>query len=293
MTPTNQKILEMIMDNKTIEEICSTFNLTRTQLKTRIQSIKKEGYRVDTMYSPKNNDKLFINYELYNNNAPNIITCDVDKSILVGVVADTHIGSDFCDMDSIKTVYEFFNNSGVNFVFHLGDLVDGDFGTDEDIESQVLTAILDYPHDDNIRNFVILGNHDEGFVKKTGIDVGCALEHYRDDFISLGYGHADFSLQRSKIRLSHKPTNFKEQKYFLTLGGHVHKYIFYNNSAVPRIVCPTLSKVNPYHDLPGALTLKFTFNNADICDLVSSHYLVFDNKVIKAGEINYQYSKKR
>ena len=294
MTPTNQRILCMIMDNKSVAEICDKFGLTRTQLKKRIESIKNEGYRVDTMYSPNNKDRLFINYSSYTLSKPCVSTCDIGNNILIGLVADTHIGSDLCDMDSIKRIYEYFNKKGINFVFHLGDIVDGDLKSIAgDIDSQVLTAILDYPNDSNIRNFIVLGNHDEDFVEKTGIDVGCALEHYRDDFISLGYADSYIKLSNSCIKLVHKPNFGDCSKVDLAIGGHLHKYKFSGSDDTPKIVCPALSNVNPYHNFAGALTMKLNFESSDLDNLILSQLMVIDNKVVEVGESYYQYSKKR
>ena len=294
MTPTNQKILCMVMDNKSVAEICEKFNLTRTQLKSRIQSIKKEGYRVDTMYSPNGKDRLFINYNSYTLNTPYVRTCDIGNNILIGLVADTHIGSDLCDMDSIKRIYDYFNNKGINFVFHLGDIVDGDLKSkSSDIESQVLTAILDYPTDSSIRNFIVLGNHDEDFVEKSGIDIGCALEHYRDDFISLGYADSFIKLANSSIKLVHKPNFGDCTDLDLAIGGHLHKYKFSCGDGIVKIVCPALSNVNPYRNFAGALMLKLNFDSSNLADLVLSQLMVIDGKIVETGENYYQYSKKR
>ena len=293
MTETNEKILYRIADNKSVNEICEEFNLTKNQLKKRIQSIKNEGYRVDTMYSPKNNDRVYINFESYSLKKPSVKTCDIDNSILIGLVADTHIGSELSDMDSIRRVYEYFHKKDISFVFHLGDLVDGDLKEKlTSIDSQVLSAILDYPHDDSIRNFIIFGNHDQDFVEKSGIDVGGCLGFYRDDFISLGYTDSCIKLLNSKIKLIHKAITTDNSGCDLVIGGHTHKYIFSTNNNVPRIICPALSKVNNFHNYPGALTLKLDFDSNRISNLTLEHLMVLDNRVVNVGENSFQYVKK-
>lgn len=294
MTPTNLKLLEMIVDNKSIEEICSCFNITRNQLKARIKSIKNEGYRVDTMYSAKNKDRLYINYKSYTLDKPFVCTCDIDDSILIGLVADTHIDSELCNMDSIKRIYEYFNKKNIHFVFHLGDLVDGDFkNTCGDIDSQVLSAILDYPNDNNIKNFIVFGNHDKDFVERTGIDVGGAISYYRDDFISLGYSDAYVNLGDSNIKLVHKAGPSDSGLENMIIGGHTHKYRFYANGSIPRIICPALSNVNPYQNYAGALTMRLSFTDNKMSKMLLSQLIVIDNKVIELGENSYQFVKKK
>ncbi len=294
MTPTNYKLLEMIVDNKSIDEICSSLNITHNQLKSRIKSIKNEGYRVDTMYSNINKDRLYINYKSYSLDKPFIKTCDIDDSVLIGLVADTHIGSELCDMDAIKRVYEYFNKNGIHFVFHLGDLVDGDFrDTFGDIDSQVLSAILDYPSDESIKNFIVFGNHDKDFVERTGIDIGGAVSYYRDDFISLGYADAYVNLCDANIKLVHKAGPSDGGIENIIIGGHTHKYRFFANKSIPRIICPALSNVNPYQNYGGALTMKLSFTDDKATKMLLSQLMVIDNKVIEVGENSYQFCKKK
>jgi len=292
MTPTNRKLLEMIKENKSIEYICYALNISRKQLRQRIESIKKSGFRVERIYSPTNYDKLGIDYDSNSLTNKIINTCDIDNSIYIGLVADTHIGNELCDMDAIKYMYDFFASKGINFVFHLGDLVEGDLiNKYEDVESQIISAISDYPKYDELRNFIVFGNHDMSFVEKTGIDLSETIEYYRDDFISLGFDSAILRLQDCDIKLMHKSSNDNQSS--LIIGGHVHKYIFYGDAGTPRIICPTLSKINKYDDYPSALILKLVFNKNKICNFALFQYIVLDKKVVKASEFNYQYSKKK
>ena len=295
MTPTNLKLLEMIKNNDTIEDICEELHITKNQLKQRVESIKKNGFRVEKIHSFYGYDRLGINHATPCLTHPIVKTSDVSDSVLIGLVADTHFGNKDSNLEAIKRVYEYFNDQGIRFVFHLGDLVDGAYECDpKDIEYQIISTISQYPHDDKMRNFIVFGNHDANFVSKTGINLGDVLEYYRDDFVPLGFKNADVKIKDAKIRLNHISSNNNDSEYSLNIGGHVHKYLFFDNSGCPRIVCPTLSDIcYDKHLPPAALILKLVFNGERLCDFVLYNYMVIDNHVIKTSEINYQYSKKR
>ena len=138
-----------------------------------------------------------------------------------------------------------------------------------------------------------MSTNDEDFVEKSGIDIGCALEHYRDDFISLGYADSFIKLANSSIKLVHKPNFGDCTNLDLAIGGHLHKYKFSCGDGTVKIVCPALSNVNPYRNFAGALMLKLNFDSSNLADLVLSQLMVIDGKVVETGENYYQYTKKR
>ena len=51
MTNTNKYLLELIEKEISVKEICNTFNISKKQLKRRLESIKYEGYDIKSKYS--------------------------------------------------------------------------------------------------------------------------------------------------------------------------------------------------------------------------------------------------
>ena len=50
---------------------------------------------------------------------------DVAQTIKIGIVSDTHIGSNYWQKTFLKMAYEDFKRNGIKSVYHAGDLSDG------------------------------------------------------------------------------------------------------------------------------------------------------------------------
>lgn len=181
-----------------------------------------------------------------------------------GVLSDTHIGSIYADIEFLNYAYEVFRNENIEYVFHCGDLVDGEKmyrGQEYEIiehgaDKQIQCVVDTYPRVEGIKTYFILGNHDLSFWKTSGVNIGLRISALRDDMIYLGFTEADFTIcDKIIVRLFHPgmgtayAISYQVQKYIdsLSVGhepdilliGHLHKseYLFYSNIHAIQVGC--------------------------------------------------------
>lgn len=182
-----------------------------------------------------------------------MLELEEDKSFKFICIADTHFGALYENPDYVKRVYEYAREHNIKYIVVLGDLIEGncfDYGRClpeyKTIESQVDHVINDYCYDSNIKNIILLGNHDFSAYTKEGIDISDKLS-IRDDFSILGYKEAYIKIRDEVITLKHDVskiiTCISNPCTPLTLIGHSHQYrVTYNDDSVVMKV-PTLSDV--------------------------------------------------
>lgn len=181
-----------------------------------------------------------------------------------GVLSDTHIGSIYADVDFLNYAYEVFRNENIEYVFHCGDLVDGEKvyrGQEYEIiehgaDRQVQCVVDTYPKVEGITTYFILGNHDLSFWKTSGVNIGLRISSLRSDMVYLGFTEADFTIrEKIVVRLFHPgmgtayAISYQVQKYIDSLAvghepdilliGHLHKseYLFYGNVHAIQVGC--------------------------------------------------------
>jgi len=183
--------------------------------------------------------------------------CVDGDCVSVGVVSDTHCFCKDFRKDWLDAAYSFFDRVKTDFNLHVGDVTDGEFmrrghvydllvhGVDETVDR----LVSDYPVS-RVPTYFILGNHDESFMRRSGVDIGVQLELRREDLVYLGGREADIHTgpdEKTIIRLSHPgkgiayALSYQVQKYIdgvsggkkphVLLVGHYHKaeYMFYRN----------------------------------------------------------------
>lgn len=93
-----------------------------------------------------------------------------------GIVSDTHLGSKYEALPQLENVYDYFNERGVDQVYHAGDLTDGQFiyrGQMSEQHKITFEEQADYtkkkfPKLKKGKTRVIAGNHDTSFSKRGG-----------------------------------------------------------------------------------------------------------------------------
>lgn len=193
-----------------------------------------------------------------------------EDEVTFGIVSDTHFGSYYSDISLLNQAYEIFLKEKVDFVFHAGDLLDGEKmyrGHEYEIfvhgaDNQVKYCIENYPSS-GIKTYFIDGNHDRSFWRRAGVCTGERIASLRDDLVYLGYQEADVEFSKGMfIRVYHPEDgsayalSYKPQRYISELSGknkpqllvvgHYHKAekLFYRNIAV--IQAGTLQRQTPY-----------------------------------------------
>ena len=118
------------------------------------------------------------------------------KDLKVGVVSDTHLGSNEEALEELHAAYDVFVQEGITEVWHPGDIQCGVeiFGKKQHTEAKVHTlddardyTIANYPERPGITTRLIGGNHDlEGAAGKAGFDIARAVAAQRPDIEYLG-----------------------------------------------------------------------------------------------------------
>ncbi len=184
-----------------------------------------------------------------------------------GVISDTHIGSLYENIEFLHLAYDIFAERGIDTVYHVGDLVDGQHmyrGHEYEIhahgaDAQEIYCAKQYPHRHEIVTYVISGNHDTSFWKEAGLDIVAKICSEREDIVYLGQREADIEISTDTgcitLRLTHPSRgtayaiSYHIQKYVESLTGgekphvccfgHYHKseYLFYRNIHVFQAGC--------------------------------------------------------
>lgn len=188
------------------------------------------------------------------------------------VIADTHYGHINENTTFVQQVYEYASKYNINMIIHAGDVIEGDVdgflsckSEYSTILSQIGHVFKDYPYDENIRNYILLGNHDASFLINDGVDLYDELGD-RSDFELLGYRNAFIKVGNEYIFVKHsipRMTNpFKEEEVFLNFYGHAHLFELYHNANMASAKVPALSLVKTSGTLSkGFLDVELTFDS--------------------------------
>lgn len=112
----------------------------------------------------------------------------------VGVLSCSHAGSKFQQPTNLDKFYRRCYNEGVQTVFHAGDMVDGEkmyrghtytlFAHGADAQCELV--VNQYPKYPGVKTKVLLGNHDEVFIKTAGVNVLKRISAEREDIEHIG-----------------------------------------------------------------------------------------------------------
>ena len=165
------------------------------------------------------------------------------------VISDTHYGSIWCQPSMVNTaVYEAYNR-GIEDVFHVGDITDGDYSRIRPnhvhevflygATGQMEYVVKNLPKYKGIKYHAIAGSHDQTHLFNYGMVLGEEVAKRRPDFEYLGQDRAYYYFDNCKMEIFHpgggtsrilssKPQNGIDQipsntKPKISLRGHYHK----------------------------------------------------------------------
>lgn len=221
MSESTLKLIELIKQKKTANEIAQELNISNKQLFNRLLQLKNLGFDFKRKYYYSGD----IVYSFYNDisisqpsNSVDIITSPEDQEIEAVVISDLHLGSVDERVDLLNKVYDYCVKNNIHTILNAGDIIDGMMGPNQKLHNnifeQIEYAIKKYPFDKNILNYAVLGNHDFNALYRSGKDLALVLQNYRHDIIPVGYGTAEINIKNDKIVLRHpllesnnEPTN--------------------------------------------------------------------------------------
>lgn len=134
------------------------------------------------------------------------------KCTRLGIVSDTHFGSNSTEYELLQHYYYTAYKMGVRTFLHAGDWFDGSCvypgqkyeQKEISFDQQVSKAVLYYPRPGNdVVTYGIIGNHDEGFLKTIGANPMRLLSLSRPDIKSVGRYQAYLKINGFNINLHH------------------------------------------------------------------------------------------
>jgi len=265
----------------TIGDICKKSGLNVTTVIEIIKDLSDAGYdivdpsdynkRVLLSTVPKPDSNYYTPIPWKNN------------PLKLGLISDTHMGisPEYSAMDELKRTMEIFAERGVSTILHAGDLTHGVSSRHSGLEyemapgvvgadDQVKFVIDNYPYIDGIKTMFITGSHDLWVYKKTGYDIGKAIDSQRDDMKYLGPERAHiFVGPENKTRitihhpdggssysLSYRPQKLVEamtggEKPHIYILGHFHRFGIFRPRNVITIMLPGFQWSSPFYARKG------------------------------------------
>lgn len=256
VTSPQEILLEQLKHERTIEELCYATSMKEVEVLGNIEHLRNQGYSILSIHfgntiaykMDRVIKETYYEFKHYH---------DVEKLIKIGIISDTHIGSNYWQPTYLEMAYDDFEKEGITKVYHAGDISDGTYpnraGNIYEIHSHGLDQQVDeiverFPRRENITTYFITGNHDATHMMNGGADIGKSLSKIRKDLVYLGHEyakvwlteHIDLDLVHprdgSSYALSYKPQKRIDAmsggtKPKIMAVGHYHKNLsmFYRN----------------------------------------------------------------
>ena len=193
------------------------------------------------------------------------------------IISDTHLGSALENIKYLDRIYEYATINNIKTILHTGDLFQSTLRpVDKSYTApfkQVEHVVKDYPKDDNIRNYILFGNHDFHLLRRD--DELYQVVSSRSDFNILGFKKAYFLWNKFLFSANHEIEHYKLQlpnvDSYLRFVGHRHELKVVGDKT---IMVPTLSEdIKRYdkYNYPGFLVVKKENNRLRVF-----HYIIKD-----------------
>lgn len=302
MTETNQKIIDMILKNASVNEICEVTGLSSKQLFYRLNMFKVKGFDFSRKYYEDGEITYKLNKGFKEDSDISLFTSPKTNEIKIVFLSDLHLSNEHERLDLLNQVYDFCAKENIHVIINGGDLIDGLIGPDKKkhstYEKQIDYAIKNHPFDKNILNFICLGNHDYKALETTGQNLETALLNRRHDIVPLGYGYGKLNIKNDEIIVRHPKTPITKSFQIdrgLIVTGHSHRS---QSSAIGNVInigLPSLSDLKSYipneeFSLPGFVVGNIKFYKGFFQTGNFEQYIFLD-KMYKVNEVNYELIK--
>lgn len=147
----------------------------------------------------------------------------------LGIVSDTHFGSDQCDIENLERFYHIATSLGIKTFLHAGDWLDGDSVyrgqkyalSYTGFENQINQVQQYYPCYDGVDTYGIMGNHDNDYMKASGSNPLKLLSLLRKDIHYVGNFQAYLNINGFYVNLHHPGGGSNKTKPEITLRNIV------------------------------------------------------------------------
>lgn len=300
MTEMNFKLISLIEQGKTINEIKNELDLSDKQILKRLHSIKMDGINYLRNYYYDGEVDLELNKSIGIQPKVTSLKLNKEDSFRFVAISDLHIGSSEERIDLLNLIYDYCIKNNIHIIVNAGDLVEGanNFSNVEKniYLSQIERLLKKHPYDKNILNFICLGNHDADSLRKDGINLSKILINNRFDLIPIGFGKGILKVKDDILYVIH-PTpgvDIKIDTPNLVLRGHSHKLktVYEDNHFT--FYVPSLSNIKQVGspDIPCFLDFNIVFSNG----LFKKGYvatMIIKEKIYKFNEtqLDFDYNK--
>lgn len=301
MTKDTEKIIKMISQNKSCDEISKMLNISNKQLFIRLAMLRNMGYSFDKQYIDDGQIFYSIANPFVKQESYIYPFRETQKCIRFVAISDMHLGHKKDDLSLINGVYDYCSANRIHIIFNSGDFFEGVYSDRKESSfdfpmDQMSYGLKNYPYCNDILNFMVLGNHDASYCNEHGINIKEVIEARRGDIIPLGYGFGSINFCACLIGMEHKFDKngvFVPDNIRILLKGHSHKFkVVEQKSGGLTITVPSLSYVVPgnviaNYNVPSFLDIKIEYNDKSITSENIMQYVLIDGKFIKLGEFQY------
>lgn len=285
----NQKLLDLIKEDKNTEEICQQLNINERQLKNRLMSLKRSGFNIQREFFYNGTQRYILSKDLPT--AP-IRIYDVPENLFRALaISDLHIGSKFDNLSYLEMAYEYCLQNDIHIIINGGDLIQGTLGPRRfpKLEEQILFLLENYPFDERILNFIVLGNHDADLINVIGMDLHTILTENRLDLISLGYGVQKLAIGEENITLAHTALDLRNVYAKLKITGHGHRFQFKVKHNEPSLFLPTLSDDIKDGFLPGMVEINLLLKEGCFRKGIFRYFIIQNNRFVPASNTVFSF----
>lgn len=165
--------------------------ISKEYVYTLLQALQDKGFAVAV--DPARKEAVLNRSEIETDTRPLELEPLYRHRIRFGLIGDTQFGSRYQQIRLVHTAYDIFDEEKVDFVIHLGDLVDGIKmyrGQDQEIflhgaDDQLEYTVNNYP-ERKYKTYIIAGNHDLVYKKLAGYNIVEQICAKRPDLVYKG-----------------------------------------------------------------------------------------------------------
>lgn len=300
MVDKTKKLIRLIEEEKTCNEICSELKFSNEELYNQLLKLKNRGMFLKRRYYSSGDIKYFqmtvpsAISDCYSSTSNTIITKVLENELRCLVISDLHFGNELERLDLIDEAFNYCIKNGIHIIICCGDLIDGTYTKGvqslSEVNDQLDHFINNYPSDNSILTFCVAGDHDFSVLRDEGIDIIEAIRNYRHDIVIGGYNSSELFIKNDKIQLFHRPSKaIRQTDAPIVLYGHTHTYKTEIVGDSLRVKVPSLSDIGA---IPTALEMTLTFKNGYFETSVIKQ-LVFANEFVPISETIYDALKYR
>lgn len=298
MTQQTIKLIELLNEGRTCNQICSSLGITNKQLYIKLNNLKSKGFFFKRQYY-SDGSLVYLPMkrttdikDLKRDNSNILFTGHDETNLHCLAISDLHYGNCCQREDLINEIFNYCIKEGIHIIFCCGDIIDGTYSQSEKIIKEPFKQIeyfsKNYPFDKNILTFSVMGDHDLTSIRYSlHQDFTEMIYNYRNDIILVMDNEQIIKVKNDQIGLYHKLNNL-DPLCSLILNGHIHSYCYHQKDNTISIVVPSLSDIT--QTFPAVLDINIEFFNGYITS-INSKQLIYNKSFMTISEVETELPK--